>query len=90
MKRDAGLRVADLVRRARDPLATDRDRHAAFATLVERFETMAFTVASAMCEDAESARDACQEAFALAWRKLAGLREPAAFGGWLRRLVRTR
>ena len=90
MKREAGLPVADLVRLARDPRANVRERHAAFATLVGRFEAMAFTVASAMCEDAESARDACQEAFALAWQKLAGLREPAAFGGWLRRLVRTR
>src|SRR6185503_16671506 len=35
------------------------------------------------------ARDACQEAFLTAWRTLGALREPAAFGGWLKRLVRT-
>ena len=31
----------------------------------------------------------CQEAFLIAWRVLPQLREPAAFGGWLKRLVRT-
>src|SRR6185503_15426297 len=37
----------------------------------------------------EPARDACQEAFLVAWRKLHALREPEAFGAWLKRLVRT-
>ncbi len=41
-------------------------------------------------ENLEAARDACQEAFLLAWRSLPRLREPAAFGAWLRRLIRTR
>jgi RNA polymerase sigma-70 factor (ECF subfamily) len=89
MTGDAAARVADLVRRARDSRASIREQHAAFATLVEGFEKMAFTTALGACEDVESARDACQEAFLLAWRKLPALREPAAFGGWLKRLVRT-
>src|SRR5262245_48234540 len=89
MKLDSTHRVADLVRRARDPRATARARHAAFAILVERFEEMAFATALRACDGPESARDACQEAFLVAWRRLPALREPAAFGGWLKRLVRT-
>ena len=81
--------IADLVRRARDSRTSIREQHAAFAMLVQRFEEMALTTALQACKDAESARDACQEAFLLAWRKLPALREPAAFGGWLKRLVRT-
>ena len=89
MTRTPELEVAALVRRARDSRASIRDQHAAFATLVERFEKMALSTSLAACDDLESARDACQEAFLLAWRKLPALREPAAFGGWLKRLVRT-
>ena len=57
--------------------------------LVERFEEMALATAFPACEDIEAARDACQEAFLMAWRLLPRLREPAAFGVWLKRLVRT-
>ena len=81
--------VADLVRQARDGRAPIREQHAAFNLLVERFEAMAFASALRASDDMEAARDACQEAFLLAWRKLPDLREPAAFGVWLRRLVRT-
>lgn len=84
-----GHRVADLVRRARDRRAPVHEQHAAFAMLVEGFEDMAFATALRACGDTESARDACQEAFLVAWRMLPALREPAAFGGWLKRLVRT-
>ena len=65
------------------------DQHAAFATLVERFEDMALAVALPACEDVEAARDACQEAFLVAWWLLPRLREPAAFGAWLKSLIRT-
>ena len=81
--------VAGLVRRARDPRASIAEQHAAFSRLVERFERMALGTALRACDDAESARDACQEAFLVAWRSLPQLQEPAAFGGWLERLVRT-
>jgi len=81
--------VADLVRRARDPHAPIQAQHAAFAVLVERFEEMAFATALRSCDEPELARDACQEAFLLAWRRLPALREPAAFGGWLKRLIHT-
>src|SRR5262245_37353216 len=81
--------VADLVREARDPGASLAERHVAFAVLVERFEEAAFATGLAASDGVDSARDACQEAFLAAWRLLPGLREPAAFGGWLKRLVRT-
>jgi RNA polymerase sigma factor (sigma-70 family) len=89
MTQSAECGIADLVRRARDSRASIREQHTAFAVLVERFQEMALTTALGASEDVESARDACQEAFLLAWRKLPALREPAAFGGWLKRLVRT-
>jgi len=82
-------RVADLVCRARDPRAPIRVQHAAFAVLVERFEEMALATALRWCDEPEWARDACQEAFLIAWRRLPALREPAAFGGWLKRLIHT-
>ena len=83
------MSVEDLVRRARSPRVSIRDQHAAFSMLVDRFEPMAIAVALRASDDAELARDACQEAFLLAWRTLPRLHEPAAFGGWLKRLVRT-
>lgn len=89
MIRNAEFPIADLVRCARESRASIREQHAAFAMLVERFEEMAFATAIEACGDVELARDACQEAFLIAWRKLPALRDPAAFGGWLKRLVRT-
>ena len=83
------IRVADLVRRARDARAPIAAQHAAFTRLVERFGEMAFATALRGSDDIEAARDACQEAFVVAWRMLPRLREPDAFGGWLKRLVRT-
>src|SRR5262245_30050189 len=50
---------------------------------------MALATALGWCDGPESARDVCQEAFLVAWLRLPALREPAAFGGWLKRLVRT-
>src|SRR5262245_66115365 len=50
---------------------------------------MALATALHSCDEPELARDACQEAFLGAWRRLPALREPAAFGGWLKRLVHT-
>ena len=81
--------IADLVRRARHPRASIRKRHDAFSALVERFEAMALATALRASDDPEQARDACQEAFLLAWRTLPRLNEPAAFGGWLKRLINT-
>ena len=88
MTRD-GDRVADLVRAACHPHLPIRRRPAACAVLVDRFQAMALAVALQTAEDTESARDACQNAFLLAWRTLHRLRDAEAFGAWLKRLVRT-
>ena len=81
--------VAALIAKARDPGASIHEHHAAFSVLVARFEEMAFVTALRSCRDPESARDACQEAFLMAWRKMSTLRDPSAFGAWIKRLVRT-
>ena len=86
---DASRSTADLVARARDPRASIHEQHAAFSALVARFEGMAYATALRVCNDHESARDACQDAFLTAWRMLSTLRDAPAFGGWIRRLVRT-
>ena len=81
--------TAAWVRIARNSRLPIHDQHAAFTRLVESFEEMAYATALQACGDAEAARDRCQEAFLIAWRRLADLRDPNAFGGWLKRLVRT-
>src|SRR5688572_16741320 len=50
---------------------------------------MAFGCAFAVLGDAYLAQDTAQEAFVVAWQKLAQLREPAAFPGWFKRIVLT-
>ena len=60
----------------------------AFGRLVEAFQDMAYGYAYTILTDFELARDATQEAFVSAYRDLAKLREPRAFAGWLRRIVR--
>lgn len=84
-----GPSVAELVRRARDPKAPPAAQSDAFDALVGRFQAVALAVALNACDEVDDARDACQSAFIVAWRSLPRLREPAAFGMWLKRLVRT-
>lgn len=59
----------------------------AFDRLVRRFQDMAFGYALSLAPDRATAEDAAQEAFLEAFRCLPGLHFPAAFPGWLRRLV---
>lgn len=79
--------IAGLVERARDDSLPLSEQHAAFTELVRRFEEAAFAWALQHVEDPDTARDVCQEAFLTAWAKLRQLREPAAFAGWLRKIV---
>lgn len=81
--------VADHVERARDTGAPAAQRHEAFEELSRSFEAMAFATAVRLLRDADEARDANQDAFLAAWLRLDQLRAPAAFGGWLKRLVFT-
>ena len=72
-----------LVQRARKG-----DRYA-FAALVERWTAPVHCIALARTIDHHTAEDIVQATFLKAWRKLGDLREPAAFGGWLRQIARS-
>jgi RNA polymerase sigma factor (sigma-70 family) len=61
----------------------------AFAEIVRRTQTLAFAAAVGVLRDRASAQDAVQDAYLVAFRRLADLGEPAAFLGWLRRIVIT-
>ncbi|MBN1919353.1 MAG: sigma-70 family RNA polymerase sigma factor [Verrucomicrobia bacterium] len=59
----------------------------AFGRIVRRFQDMAYGYAYSILGDFHLAQDAAQEAFVDAYRRLADLRTPDAFPGWLRRIV---
>jgi RNA polymerase sigma-70 factor, ECF subfamily len=71
----------DLVRRAQ---AGDDD---AFGELVERNRRAVFRAALAVLGSAAEADDAAQDAFVMAYRKLAGFRGDAAFRTWVLSIV---
>jgi RNA polymerase sigma-70 factor, ECF subfamily len=75
---------ARLVERARngDPFA--------FESLVRRHLKGAHAVALSELADARDAEDAVQDAFINALERLDECRDPAAFGAWLRQIVRNR
>ena len=81
--------VDEIVRRAADSNSAPEARREAFGELVIRFQDMAFACAFAVLRDSYLAQDTAQEAFVVAWQKLAQLREPAAFPGWFKRIVVT-
>lgn len=59
----------------------------AFARLVALTQAMAYAVALDILPRSLDARDAIQEAYVTAFKRLHELRTPAAFAGWLRRIV---
>ena len=61
----------------------------AYSRLVKATQTMAFAVAAGVLRDSSLAEDAAQEAYLKAFRRLRDLEDPAAFTGWLRRIVIT-
>ena len=61
----------------------------AFGHVVRLTQQMAFALAVSVLRDAAQAQDAVQEAYLVAFRRLADLDEPAAFAGWLRRILIT-
>jgi len=63
---------------------------AAFEVLVRRYLRSAYAVALAELADGRDAEDAVQDSFITALERLDDCRDPAAFGGWLRRIVRNR
>jgi RNA polymerase sigma-70 factor (ECF subfamily) len=60
---------------------------AAFVELVSRREAGLRGMLARLSGDATLAEDLAQQAFFAAWKALPGLREPAAFGGWLKRIA---
>lgn len=75
--------VSDLVIAAR---AGDA---AAYGKLVRATQAMALAVALSVLREPAGAQDAVQEAYLRAFRTLQDLDDPAAFPGWLRRVVIT-
>jgi RNA polymerase sigma factor (sigma-70 family) len=60
-----------------------------FGRLVKRFQDGAFAYAYALVRNRAMAEDATQAAFLTAWLHRSALRDRAAFGAWLRTIVRT-
>ncbi|MCY2927102.1 MAG: sigma-70 family RNA polymerase sigma factor, partial [Planctomycetota bacterium] len=79
--------IADLVRAARK--GEPDERMVAFGLLVKRFADMAVGYAHAILRDFQLAEDAAQEAFLIAYRRMADLRRAEAFGAWFRTILGT-
>ncbi len=62
---------------------------AAYGRLVQATQAMSLAVAVSVLRDPAGAEDTVQEAYLRAYRRLGDLEEPAAFPGWLRRIVIT-
>ena len=61
--------------------------NAAYGELVERYQRQAVVVSYRLLGNHDDARDVSQDAFVKAFRSLDTLERPAAFGGWLMRIV---
>lgn len=68
-------------------LAARSGEPAAFDRLYERHARVVHAVLLSRT-DASVAEDLVQDVFLAAWRRLDGLRDPAAFGGWLLAIAR--
>ena len=79
--------VVSLVERARDNDAPLQQQHDAFTRLVQQSQHTVFALALSTLRNAADAEDVTQDAFALAWRRLRQLRNPAAFDAWLKSIV---
>lgn len=69
----------------RAAVAGDRD---AFGQLYDAWFDRVFALVERVVRDPEVAAEVAQDAFLSAWRTLAGLEDPGAFGGWLLRIAR--
>ena len=66
--------------------ALNGDREA-FGFLVKKYQGLVYSVAYQMLGNFEDARDLSQEAFLVAYQKLASLEHPDRFGPWLRTIA---
>jgi len=80
------VQVEPLTRFVERARAGDLD---AFGSVVRSTQRMAFVLACNVLRDPAQAQDAVQEAYLVAFRRLADLDDPAAFPGWFRRIVIT-
>ena len=62
----------------------------AFEVLVRRYQTPLYRLAVRVLDDRQEAEDVVQEVFVTAWRRLPALRDDAAVGGWLYRVMTNR
>jgi len=60
---------------------------AAYAELVKRRQSWLRNLLRRLCRNPALADDLAQQTFLQAWRSIRGLKSPAAFGAWLRRLA---
>lgn len=73
--------TADLV------LAAQEGSRQAFGELFRRFERAVFAIALRRLRDVDEAQELTQEVFIQAMTRLGQLREPNAFGGWLKSIT---
>jgi len=59
----------------------------AFEALMRRYRATIVAVAMRRVHDIHEAEDVAQDTFIQAWHKMAQLREPSCFGGWIRRMA---
>jgi RNA polymerase sigma-70 factor (ECF subfamily) len=81
--------IEALVARLQAPGTSDAERQQVFRAIVACLRDSACSYAYALLGDAGLAEDVAQEAFLTALRSLKVLHNPAAFPGWLRRIIRT-
>ncbi len=74
---------------SRTQAAQGKAREEAFGELIAQFQPLARAWAYNALGDAHLAQDVTQEAFLTAYQRIDQLREPAAFPGWLKRIVLT-
>lgn len=78
----------ELVRRATEAAGGDGGDGEAFTELFDRWFDRAYDVAWHIVRNRDTAAEAAQEAFTIAWEGLGSLRRPESFGGWVLRITR--
>jgi RNA polymerase sigma-70 factor (ECF subfamily) len=84
--RDARARLEHAAEEALVAQAMSGD-DGAFAELVRRRQKRVRDLLRRLCGDHALADDLAQQVFLRAWRGLGALRDPGAFGGWLKRVA---
>ena len=84
--RDPRGRLDDAPEETVVALATGGD-DGAFAELVRRRQKRVRDLLRRLCGDHALADDLAQKVFVRAWRGIGALRDPGAFGGWLKRVA---